>query len=117
MRTFIATLGKGKGTWGKVKRISGEDWDKIVLLGNSWAKDTFKSDLAYEWILLEDEKDVCQQVMDIIENLPEDLGDVFVNVTSGSGSEHLALISALISNNKPFKTVCVCDDGITYYGE
>jgi uncharacterized protein YycO len=110
-------LGKGTGTWGKVKRICNEEWDQIVLLGNAWAKDTFKSDLAYKWIVLEDDKDVCQQVSEIMEDLPVDAGEIFVNLTSGSGAEHMALISALINNNKAFKTVCVCDDGIKYYGE
>jgi len=117
MRTFITTVGKGKGTWGKVKRICSEEWDQIVVLGNAWAKDTFKVEPSYEWIVLDEEKDICQQITDIIEGLPEDMGDIYVNITSGSGTEHLALISALITDKKAFKTVCVCDDGIMYYGE
>ncbi|MBN1785436.1 MAG: hypothetical protein JW825_00400 [Candidatus Methanofastidiosa archaeon] len=116
MKTFIATIGIGKGTWGKVKRICSEEWDKIIVLGNEWARDTFKLDFPFQWILLDEQKDVCQLVDDIVGQLPEDIDEIYVNLISGSGREHVALLSSLLANNKTFKTVCVCDDGIKYYG-
>ncbi|MCC7569084.1 MAG: hypothetical protein KO463_05675 [Candidatus Methanofastidiosa archaeon] len=115
MKTLIATLGVGKGTWGKVKRICSEEWDSVILLGNAWAKDTYKP--ANEWIVLEDEKDVCQLVEDIKPSLDRDLGEIYINLLSGSGREHNAVVAALLSLNKKFTMVCVCDDGVQYFGE
>jgi len=117
LKTFIATIGVGKGTWGKLKRICSEEWDNIIILGNQWAKDTFKIDSPFSWILLDDQKDVCLLVEDIVKELPTDSDEVYVNMVSGSGREHVALLSALVDNKKAFKTVCVCDDGIRYFGE
>jgi len=118
MKTLIVTLGIGKGTWGKVKRICNEEWDNILILGNQWANDTFKSDKSYEWITLDDQKDVCQLVDDISKELDnKELGEVYVNFLSGSGREHNAVLSALVKKNINYKMAVVCDDGLQYYGE
>ena len=117
MKTIRVTLGVGKGTWGIVKRICSEEWDSIIIFGNQWAKDTFKSDASFKWVVLDDQEDSCQLV-DAIESVFEsDLGEIYINLSSGSGREHIALLSALVKNGKTFKTVCVCDDGIKMFGE
>ena len=117
LKTLIATLGVGKGTWGKVKRVCTEEWDNIILLGNDWAKETYKSTDNFEWIILDSDKDACQLVEDILPSFDRDLGEIYINLLSGSGREHNAVLAALLSLNKPFKMVCISDDGIQYYGE
>ncbi|MHC1604748.1 MAG: hypothetical protein ACXQTP_02085 [Candidatus Methanofastidiosia archaeon] len=117
MKTLVVTLGVGKGTWGKVRRIVGEEWEKIVFIGNQWAHDTFKTDSNSEWIILDDQKDICQMVEDIKTTIGDDMDDIYINLLSGSGKEHNAVLAAFAQANKSYKVVCVCDDGIKIYGE
>jgi hypothetical protein len=114
MKTIMITLGVGKGTWGKAKRVCSEEWDKIVILGNEWAQDTFKADFAYDWIVLDENKDSCQLVEDISSQLPAD-GDIYINLSSGSGREHNALVAALVSNDVSFRMACLGDNGVRIF--
>ena len=111
---FIATLGVGKGTWGHVGRlISEEDWDRIILISNEWGKENFTPAKEVDWVIINVNAGFEVLKNTIKEQLPS--GDLCVNVTSGSGKEHMALLAALRESNSNFKVVTLTGEGTKYY--
>ncbi len=113
-KNLIAVLGQGKGTWGHVGRlISEEQWEKILLISNEWGKENFKPTKEVEWILV-NTRSGFESIKDEVKGkLPE--GDLAVNLVSGSGKEHMALIIALKESEKSFELVILTGDGTKYY--
>lgn len=98
MADLIACLSTGKGTWVEViKLISLESWDHVYLITNSFGKENFKHDKA-ELIVINDNAPIKTISDTIYKSLQGRVAfaDVAVNFISGTGKEHMALISALL---------------------
>ena len=96
---LIALLSTGKGTWEQVSGlIKHGDWDKIIVLGDDFAK-KFTSDKEFEFIKI----DLSKKLKDLKDELLKKLKgkikgtEVALSIASGDGKEHMALISALIN--------------------
>jgi hypothetical protein len=111
MKVLIATLGIGKGTWGHVGRLMQEEWDKVILMSNEWTKERFSHEKEVEWILVNSRSSIDTMVDEIKDNLDK-LENVHINLTSGSGKEHMALLFALKSKNIPYGLCYLTRDGI-----
>ena len=98
MTDLVAVLSTGKGTWGQVGAlIRAENWENIYLITNSFGQEKFTSDKELKMIVLNDNMSEEEMRDKISEELKDKLKmDVAVNFTSGSGKEHMALVSALI---------------------
>ncbi len=99
MTVLIANLSSGKGTWAKIyELIKGLDWEKVILITNDFGKERFQKDNKTELMVLDlnSSPDILSD--QIIAGLHgKDLGqEVAVNFSSGSGDEHMALLSALL---------------------
>lgn len=113
-KTFIATLGIGKGTWGHVKRIIAEqEWEQILLVSNEWGKENFSPDKECDWIMINNRSGFDMIKNEIKEKLPE--GDIALSLISGSGKEHMAVLAALKEAKKNIEIVIITKDGIKYY--
>ena len=113
---LIALLSSGKGTWGQVSGLMKQgEWDKIILLGDSFAKD-FTLDVEFEFIQIDTNKRLVDLKTEILEKLKPKLDgmEVALTIASGSGKEHMALISALISAPMGIRFVALTKDGIIY---
>ncbi|MFH1587407.1 MAG: hypothetical protein ABID38_06115 [Candidatus Diapherotrites archaeon] len=113
-KSLIAVLGIGKGSWGHVARlISEEEWDRILLISNEWGKEKFTPAKECEWILVNNRAgfDIIKE--EIKKNLPGE--GVVLSLISGSGKEHMALLSALKENKTDFELVILTGDGTKYY--
>jgi len=96
---LIALLSSGKGTWGQVAGLMTHgDWEKIILIGDDFAKQ-FTHDKDFEFIkvdlnqrLKELRDDISKKLMGKINGM-----EVALTIASGSGKEHMALVSALIN--------------------
>lgn len=111
---FIGMLGVGKGTWGHVLRIlSDQEFDKIVLIATDWVKENFKMPKECDWIIINNRAGFEIIKEEIKSKLPE--GDLVVSIASGSGKEHMALISAIKELDRPFKFVTLTGNGVKYY--
>ncbi len=98
MTSLIACLGSGKGTWNEVKQlIESESWEKIFLITNEFGKEKFTAPNA-EFIIVDDFQtaDILAQLL--ISKLKGKINDteVALNISSGSGNVHMALLSALL---------------------
>lgn len=112
MTSLVACLSTGKGTWSEViKILNGEDWDKIYLITNDFGKEKFSIDKEVDLIPLNlnaSPKVLTGQMVEVLAK--KKLGrEVAVNISSGSGNEHMALLSALLKLGLGMRFVYVED--------
>ena len=114
MTTLIAFLSTGKGTWGHVSRlIEGGQWDKVVLLSNSFGKEKFTPDEKTELVVLENMKALKDLTADIEAAIKDKVsGDIAINVVSGSGKEHMALFAALNRLGTKYTLTAITKQGV-----
>lgn len=97
MTDLIACLSTGKGSWNEVNSlIKSENWERIILITNSFGKENYKG----EATLVVVNPDVSLDAL--TKEIKSALGElklrheVALNFISGSGKEHMALLSALL---------------------
>lgn len=111
---LVALLSSGKGTWGQVAGlIKYGEWDKIIILGDEFAK-RFSTDKEFEFVKV----DLSKRLKDLKEEFSEKLKgkfegtEVALSIASGSGKEHMALISALINLPVGIRFAALTKEGI-----
>nr|MCK4929783.1 hypothetical protein [Nanoarchaeota archaeon] len=116
MTDLVACLSTGKGTWVNVlKLVNKEEFEKVFLIVNQWAKDNLKLERKNLNLIVVNPNDKIQVTRDkIINELKSKIKDfeVAVNIDSGSGKEHTAIISALIKLGLAFRFVVAEDEEI-----
>ncbi len=103
MTTLISFLSTGKNTWGHVS-----------LLMNDFARQNFTHEKKFTKIIYDDTKTI-PELKDQFRNALKDekLGlEVAVNLVSGSGKEHMALLSALLQLGVGVRLVALTKEGI-----
>jgi hypothetical protein len=113
---FVALLSSGKGTWAQVSGlIKYGDWEKIILVGDAFAKD-FSSEKKFEFIQI----DLSKKLKDLRDDLSKKLkgkidgSEVALSIASGDGKEHMALISSLINLPVGIRFVALTKEGVIY---
>ena len=111
---LVALLSTGKGTWAQVAGLMTHgEWDKIVILGDDFAKD-FKHEKKFEFIKI----DLSQKIKDLQQDLKSKLKSKFagtevaLTIASGDGKEHMALISALINLPVGIRFAALTKEGV-----
>jgi len=98
MTSLIACLSSGKGTWAQLLEIiNGAEWEKVILITNSFGIEKFSQAKAELIVLdLNNSPDILSD--QIVASLHEKkIGtEVAINLTSGTGNEHMALLSAIL---------------------
>lgn len=113
-KSFVATLGVGRGTWGHVARlIADEEWDKIIIISNDWARENFSPAKECDWILVNNRAGFEILKDEIKKGLPD--GEIVISLASGNGKEHMALIAALKEKNQQFEIVTLTGNGVKFY--
>jgi hypothetical protein len=112
---LVALLSTGKGTWGQVAGvINRSEWDKIILIGDNFAKQ-FKSEKDFEFIEI-----TSSRIMDLKQELHKKLQgkfkgtEVALTIASGTGRQHMSLISALLSLPVGIRFTALTKDGIVF---
>lgn len=108
MPTLITCLSTGKGTWAEVSKIiSAQQWDKVFLITNKFGEETFRPAENTELILV----DALQETPSLVEQIKQQLKgkitdfEVALNLASGSGKEHMALLEAVLELGLNFRLV------------
>lgn len=112
---LVALLSSGKGTWGQVSGlIKKGEWDKIILVGNEFAR-KFDLQAPHEFIEVKEDNLVKMKV-DILSRLKGVVKgtEVALSIASGSGKEHMALISALLSIPVGIRFTALTKEGIIF---
>ncbi|MBU3906754.1 MAG: hypothetical protein KKA64_00715 [Nanoarchaeota archaeon] len=111
---LIALLSTGKGTWAQVAGLLNQgEWDKVILVGDNFAKQ-FISQKPFEFI----EADLSKSLKDLREEFSQKLKgkiqgtEVALSIASGSGKEHMALISSLLNMPVGVRFAALTKDGV-----
>jgi len=108
MPTLLACLSSGKGTWVEVvKIINSQDWDKVFLITNKFGEENFKPTGNTELILVDPFQNavtLSEQIKKQLQNKITDF-EIALNLISGSGNEHMALLEAVLELGLNFRLV------------
>jgi len=112
---LLALLSTGQGTWAQVSGLMKHaEWDKVFILGDDFAKDKFTHEKPFEFIKV----NLNANLTDLKEELSKKLQGKFqgleiaLSVASGSGKEHMALMSALINLPMGIRFAALTKDGV-----
>ena len=97
---LIALLSSGKGTWGQVSGLCKKgEWEKIILLGQDYAKDFKLAGIPFDFVEYDQDKQLTSLKEDLMKKLKDKIKgtEVALSIASGTGKEHMALLSALLS--------------------
>ncbi len=117
MTSLVACLGAGKGTWNEVARlVSAESWTNIFLITNEFGRENFVQKfpaIKAEIIVVNDFSPAQQIVDEIRKGLAGKLKgtEAAVNMASGTGNVHMAMISALLKLGMGMRFVVPGDSG------
>ncbi len=115
MPELIACLSTGKGTWGHVSRLLADsNWSKAILITNDYGKENFTANSKTELLAVNMSQGLRELRDEIHSKLRERIKDteVAVNLVSGTGKEHMALLSALLMLGVGIRLIAVTKDGI-----
>ncbi len=119
MTSLVALLSTGKGTWSHVVQIiEKEEWSQIILVTNEFGKQRFAERFGTkensQIIVVDLRKPAGELVKDIYEKICGKVKglEVAVNISSGTGQEHMALISALIHAGLGIRFVDIVDEKV-----
>ncbi|HIG98845.1 TPA: hypothetical protein HA231_05490 [Candidatus Woesearchaeota archaeon] len=117
MTRLVACLGAGKGTWSEVARlIASESWTAIFLITNEFGRENFSqkfSGMKAEFVVVNDLAPAEQLLQEIKKGLLGKIADteVAVNMASGTGNVHMALITALLQLGMGMRFVVPSESG------
>lgn len=112
---LVALLSSGKGSWAQVSGLIREgDWDGIILIGDNFAK-KFTTGKKHEFVEIKD-SNLIEMKQDILKKLKSKFKgtEVALSIASGSGKEHMALISALLSIPVGIRFTALTKEGIVF---
>lgn len=115
MTDLVACLSSGEKSWAHVDRlIKEQDWKKVFLITNDFGKKNFKPDKEAEFIEVDFQKPVFELIEDIRRGLNGRLTDleVALNIVSGNGKEHMAILSALLKLGVGVRLMAVTKEGV-----
>ena len=113
MTELIALLSTGKGSWTEVMRlIKSQTWEKVFLVTDQFGT-KFSSDEKCEFVIVDFRKELKWLTEDIRKKLSEKVNglEVAVNLSSGSGKEHMALLSAIMKLGMGFRLISFGKNG------
>jgi len=115
MTDLIAGLSSGEKSWAHLERlIKEQDWQNVFLITNESGKRNFKSQKQIEFIVVDFQKPIFELIEDIKKGLKGKLKDleVALNLVSGNGKEHMAILSALLKLGVGIRLMAVTKDGV-----
>lgn len=114
MTELIAVLSTGQGTWTEVSQlIKSQPWEKVFLITNEFGK-RFAVPQNGELIVLNPDMGIEELRDDVIKKLSGKITglEVALNMVSGSGKEHMAVLGALMRMGVGFRLVTKGDKRI-----
>jgi len=115
MTELIACLSEETGAREHLRRlINKQDWEKVILISTKSNKEGFNVNKNVEFIIINNKKFLPELVKEIKDNLSKKIKgiEVGLNIISGSGKEHMALLSALLKLGVGVRLVALTKDGV-----
>src|SRR4030043_421661 len=112
MTDLVACLSTGKGTWtGVLKLVNKQEFENVFLVVNPWTRENLKLKKDNLHLVNINSEDKTSAIRDsIIKQLEGKVKgfEVAVNIDSGTGKEHTALVTALMQLGFALRFV-ICD--------
>ncbi len=99
MGVLVACLTTGKGTWGAVSELMrSAEWTKIFIVTNKFGKEKFSHQKPFEFIEINPDGSLEEIRDSVVQGLKGKILDTEagLNMESGTGKEHMAVLSALL---------------------
>ena len=115
MTDLVACLSSGEKNWVHVARLIKErDWSNVFIITNDFGRKNFKAEKNVQFAVVDFQKPVFELIEDIIKGLKGKITDleVALNLVSGSGKEHMAILSALLKLGVGIRLMAVTKDGV-----
>ena len=114
MTELIALLSTGKGTWSSVIKLMAQgEWENVYLVTNEFGRDNFNKKENMHFIVIDTKKQIPEIVSGLTEEFKKITGpEVAFNMESGSGKEHMAVLSALLKSGLGIRQVAVTEKGV-----
>ncbi|MCH7850016.1 MAG: hypothetical protein IH845_00025 [Nanoarchaeota archaeon] len=112
---LVALLSTGKGTWGQIAGLMQKgEWEKIILVGPSFAKEFQVKDIPFDFIEFDADKSLIPLKKDLEKKLEGKFQglEIALSIASGNGKEHMALQSALLSLPVGIRFTALTKDGV-----
>ena len=116
MTDLITCLSVGKGTWTEVRSvIEREKWRKVFIITNDFGKQKYLPIKDTEFIVIDARKSLKELVAAIKDAIKDKVEgtEVGLNLNSGSGKEHMAILAAILKNGLSFRLVTIDSDKVT----
>ena len=115
MTSLIVCVSSGQGTWGYVYRLIKEcPWDHVYIITNDFGAQKFEKKENTTLIVVDFNRPMNTLVSEIKQQLEGKIKDfeVAVNLISGSGKEHMAILSAIIKLGPGIRLVALTENGL-----
>ena len=115
MTELVACVSSGEKSWGHVARlIKEQDWKKVFIITDNSGKNKFKAEKNVEFVVVDFQKPVFELIEGIKKGLNGKITDleVALNIVSGNGKEHMAILSALLKLGVGVRLMAVTKDGV-----
>ncbi len=115
MTELIACLSEETGAREHLRRlINQQDWEKVIVISTKSSKEGFNVNKNVEFIIIDNKKFLPELVKEIKDNLSQKIKgiEVGLNIISGSGKEHMALLSALLKLGLAIRLVALTKEGV-----
>ena len=115
MTDLVACLSAGEKSWAHVLRLANDaDWKNVFLVTNDFGRNNFRTERAVEFIVVDFQKPVFELIEDIKKGLKGKVTDleIALNLVSGTGKEHMAILSALLKLGVGIRLMAVTKDGV-----
>ncbi len=115
MMELVALVSSGKGSWGQIAGvIKNEEWDNIILVGDDFAKQfTVEKDFDFVEVDSGSLTELKDQILKKMQGKIKGT-EVALSIASGTGKEHMALISALLSLPVGIRFTALTKDGLVF---
>ena len=101
MNILVALISSGKGTWNQVSQlIKANNWNHVYLVCNDFGYSNFNVDLNKVTKLRFDESNLEESFNKLAKFFKSNIDEfeIALNLYSGSGIEHMALLSAVLKS-------------------
>lgn len=115
MTELVACFSAGEKTQSHVsKLVEAKDWSKVYIITNEKEMQNFKSKKKVEFAIVDFQKPVNELIEDIARNLRGKISDleVALNIVSGNGKEHMAILSALLKLGVGIRLMALTKEGV-----
>ncbi|MBW2995815.1 hypothetical protein KY332_00785 [Candidatus Woesearchaeota archaeon] len=115
MTSLIACLSSGKGTWAHLAQlIENQEWDNIFLITDDFGVQNFEPAKKVEYIIIDSKKYLSELIEDIKKQLENKITDteVALNLISGTGKEHMAILSAVLKLGLGIRLISLTPSGV-----